>query len=339
MTTASLGSLRMDDVAREAGVARATVSRAINQPHLVAPATRAAVQAAIARLGYVPDLRAGSLASAGSKSRIVGAIVPTLSNAWFADTLDGLSAVLAAQGFQLLLGQTRYDPALSNALLEAFLGRRVDALVLTGALHDADLRERLRRLGLPVVETWDLPADPVDMAVGFSNAGAGRAVAAHLVARQRRRIAFIGADEERSLQRLAGLREGLQAAGLPPPETELVPPPSSIADGGTLLKRLLERVPGLDAVFCNSDTLAVGALFECQRRGLDVPGRLALVGFSDQPIAAQCVPALSTVQVGARAIGEQAGRLLLQRLQGGAHAQASPRVMDLGFGVVPRQTS
>jgi LacI family gluconate utilization system Gnt-I transcriptional repressor len=98
-------------------------------------------------------------------------------------------------------------------------------------------------------------------------------------------------------------------------------------------------VPGLDAVFCNSDTLAVGALFECQRRGLDVPGRLALVGFSDQPIAAQCVPALSTVQVGARAIGEQAGRLLLQRLQGGAQAQATPRVMDLGFGVVQRQTS
>jgi LacI family gluconate utilization system Gnt-I transcriptional repressor len=71
-------------------------------------------------LGYVPDLRAGSLASAGSKSRSVGAIVPTLSNAWFADTLDGLSAVLAAQGFQLLLGQTRYDPAQTSALLEAF---------------------------------------------------------------------------------------------------------------------------------------------------------------------------------------------------------------------------
>jgi LacI family gluconate utilization system Gnt-I transcriptional repressor len=164
----------------------------------------------------------------------------------------------------------------------------VDALVLSGALHDAGLR-------LPVVETWDLPADPVDMAVGISNPDAGRPVAAHLVARQRRRIAFIGADEERSLQRLAGLREGLQAAGLPPPETELVPPPSSIAEGGTLLHRLLERVPELDAVFCNSDTLAVGALFEGQRRRLDVPGQLALVGFSDLPIAAQCVPALSTV--------------------------------------------
>ncbi len=168
MATASLGSLRMDDVAREAGVARAPISPAHNHPHMGAPPG----PAAHARRGYLPDLRAGSLASAGSKSRIVGAIVPTLSNAWFADTLDGLGTVLAAQGFQLLLGQTRYDPAQTHALLEAFLGRRVDALVLTGALHDADLRERLRRLGLPVVETWDLPADPVDMAVGWWRANA-----------------------------------------------------------------------------------------------------------------------------------------------------------------------
>jgi LacI family gluconate utilization system Gnt-I transcriptional repressor len=129
----------MTDVAREAGVARVTVSRVISAPGSVAPATRAAVKAAIARLGFVPNLNAGMLAS--RRSRIVGALVPTLSNAWFADTMDGLSATLSVTGYQLLLGQTRYDAGEEERLVDAFIGRRVDAIVLTGTQHQPAVRE------------------------------------------------------------------------------------------------------------------------------------------------------------------------------------------------------
>ena len=110
-----------------------TVSRALNAPERLAPATLAIVRAAIERLRYVPNLTAGSLAS--SRSRIVAAIVPTIANSIFSDTIDGLAQALAPHRYQLLLGQTQYRLEEETKLLDAFLGRRVDGLVLTGVKH------------------------------------------------------------------------------------------------------------------------------------------------------------------------------------------------------------
>ncbi|UUZ68014.1 LacI family DNA-binding transcriptional regulator [Polaromonas sp. P2-4] len=203
--------------------------RALSHPHKVSPATRAAVQAAIERLGYVPNLTAGSLAS--RRSKIVGAIVPTLSNSWFADAMDGLAETLGAAGYQLMLGQSRYHPQEEAGLVDAFIGRKVDALVLTGVVHQPSVRSKLRRLQLPTVEIWDLTDDPIDMVVGFSNQGIGEAVADYLLARGHRQVGFIGADEVRSLKRLQGLRSRLQTRGLEVTEAELVQPPSTIEDG------------------------------------------------------------------------------------------------------------
>ena len=123
------GSARMSDVARAAGVSLVTVSRAINTPTKLAPDTLAAVRVAIERLGYVPNLMAGSLAS--NRSRIVAAIVPTISNLVFSETLEALAQTLADGGYQLLLGQSAYRHNDEAALVDTFLGRRVDGLVLT----------------------------------------------------------------------------------------------------------------------------------------------------------------------------------------------------------------
>lgn len=328
----------MEDVAREAGVARVTVSRALSYPDKVSPATRAAVQAAIERLGYVPNLTAGSLAS--RRSKIVGAIVPTLSNSWFADAMDGLAETLGAAAYQLMLGQSRYHPQEEAGLVDAFIGRKVDALVLTGVVHQPAMRDKLRRLQLPTVEIWDLTDDPIDMVVGFSNQAVGEAVADYLLARDRHRVGFIGADEVRSLKRLHGLRSRFQAQGLAVPPAELVQPPSTIEDGARGLAVLLERNPGLQAVFCSNDTLGVGALFECRRRGLQVPGQMAVVGFSDLAIAAACAPTLTSVRVQSRELGCRVGRLLLQRLNRQVPADANlPRLTDLGFQIIERESA
>jgi LacI family gluconate utilization system Gnt-I transcriptional repressor len=133
----------MEDVARAAGVSMITVSRALNTPEKLAPATLRAVRSAIERLRYVPNLTAGSLAS--NRSRIVGAIVPTVANSIFAETIDGLEQQLAEHGYQLLLGQTHYRPEEEAALVDAFLGRRVDGLMLTGVAPGR--RARLRPRG------------------------------------------------------------------------------------------------------------------------------------------------------------------------------------------------
>lgn len=324
----------MSDVAAAAGVSLVTVSRCINHPDQVAPETLALVRAAVERLGYVPNLTAGSLAS--NRSRIVAAIVPTISNSVFSEMVEALASTLSAGGYQLLLGQSSYRAEDEERLVDAFLGRRVDGLVLTGAPRAEHLAGRLRRNGLPVVQTWDLPLRPIDMAVGFSNYDAGMTAGRYLAARGRKRIGFLGANEDRAAQRLAGLRAALERAGLAPPEVETLPPPVLVDKAGPGLSAMLERVPGLDAVFCNNDLLAAGVLFECQRRGISVPGDLAVLGFGDLPIGTAAYPALSTVRIGLRSMGEQAGRQLLARFAG---EDALPALTDIGFELVPRDSA
>jgi LacI family transcriptional regulator, gluconate utilization system Gnt-I transcriptional repressor len=329
----SRATVRMSDVAEAAGVALATVSRALNEPDKVAPETRAQVEAAVRKLGYVPDRTASALAS--SRSRMVGAIVPTLANVWFAETMEGLAAELGRAGYQLMLAQSSYVPRAEAGLIDAFLGRRVDALVLTGSLRDAAARTRLRRMQLPVVETWDLPAKPVDMAVGFSNEQVGAEVARRLLRAGKRRIAFLGADEQRSQMRRAGLERELQAAGTSLAGAEYVAPPSSIALGRELMARLAAAHPDVDAVFCGNDFIALGAMMWARANGWDIPGRLAVVGFSDLPIAEATWPALTTVKVRGAEMGRRAGEMLLARLRG---EEPPHKVLDIGFEFVDRST-
>lgn len=325
--------VRMEDVARAAGVSMITVSRALNTPDKLAPATLARVRAAIERLRYVPNLTAGSLAS--NRSRIVAAIVPTIANSIFSDTIDGVSRLLARHRYQLLLGQTQYREDEEAALVDAFLGRRVDGLVLTGVVHARGVRARLQRAGMPVVETWDLTPRPIDMLVGFSNRKAGEAAARYLIGKGYRSLAFIGGVDERSAARLAGFREVARASGVADVATALLPAPSSPTDGSGALAGLLAHGRPR-ALFCSNDMLAAGALFECQRRGIAVPGKIAVMGFADLPIAAGIEPALTSVQVRAIEMGERAGAMLMTRLARGATPE---RIVDLGFAVIERASA
>jgi LacI family transcriptional regulator, gluconate utilization system Gnt-I transcriptional repressor len=326
-------TVRMEDVAREAGVAPITVSRALNTPEKLSAATLRAVRAAIERLRYVPNLTAGSLAS--NRSRTVAVIVPTISNSIFSDTIDGLAQALAPHRYQLLLGQTQYRLAEEAALVQAFLGRRVDGLVLTGVNHARGVRSSLQRAGIPVVETWDLSDRPIHMLVGFSNQGAGRAAARYLLGKGYLSLGFIGGDDERSTARLRGFREAALAAGAGEVATARVPAPSTPADAGRALSGLLAS-GAPRAVFCSNDMLAAGALFECARRRIGVPGQLAIMGFADLPIAASIEPALTSMQVRATEMGLRAGKMLLSHLRDETPGE---RIVDLGYTVVERASA
>ncbi len=330
----STAGYRMEDVASLAGVSMITVSRAINTPDKVSPATRARVDAAIRKSGYVPNLTAGSLAS--NRSRIIAVIVPTIDNSIFAETIRGLSETLASGGYQLLLGQTGYDERSEEALVATFIGRRVDGIVVTGVDHSAPTRERLRKAGIPVVETWDLTKRPIDMVVGFSNADAGRAMALYLLAKGHRRLGFAGGAEGRTRARLAGFTAAIKATPHASLQHLLLRAGTSMRNGREALGALLDLDAGLDAIFFTNDALAVGALMECVRRQIRVPQDLAIAGFADLEIAAQVEPSLTTVQVGSRRIGEQAGQMLLARLAG---TTVSDPIRDLGFAVVPRASA
>ncbi|KND61910.1 putative L-talarate utilization transcriptional regulator, LacI family [Candidatus Burkholderia verschuerenii] len=324
----------MEDVAREAKVGRMTVSRALNQPELVSTESLAAVHAAIERLGYVQNLNAGSLAS--NRSRIVGAVIPTIEHQFFSDTVIGLSQTLAVKGYQLLLGQSNYQAAEEQRLFDAFVGRRVDGIMLIRTSAPAALVNRIQRCGVPVIEAWDTSNDQIDMRIGFSHRDAGAAVARFLAGRGRRRLGYMGAVDVRSSQRLDGLRAGAKASGIEQPEAVMLDRPAGINDAPALLSALLERRQDVDAVFCSSDMLAAGVLFECQRRGIRVPDDLALMGFVDLPIAAATQPGITTVRVPSLRIGELAGEMLLDYLDG--KSPAHPHV-DLGFSIAERSTT
>ena len=328
------GAVTLHDVAKLAGVAPITASRALNTPAQVSPEVLRKVTDAVARTGYVRNVMAGGLAS--TRSRLVAAVVPTISGPVFLETVQSLTAALAERGYQLMLGQSGYDLAREDALLEAIIGRRPDGIVLTGILHSVEGRRRLLAAGIPVVETWDLTPTPLDMLVGFSHAEVGRAVVDFLRAKGRRRLAVVAGDDERSRRRHQAFCDAARAAGLPEVPLIYVPAPTTLGSGRRALAELLAGTPGIDAVFCSSDLLALGVMTEAQARGIAVPQQLAVVGFGDLEFAADLHPALSTVRIDSAAIGRQAARFIVERAEG---REVAERVVDIGFSIVDRASA
>ena len=323
-------SVTLHDVAREAGVSLITASRALGNPDKVSAATIEKVRAAVEATGYVPNMLAGGLKS--QRSMTVAALVPVISVPQFLPTVQALTEELDAAGYQLILGQTGYDRAREPALLQTMVGRRVDGIVVAGLL-DADASvERLRRLGIPVVETWDLTQRPVDMLVGFSHMKVGSTVAGYFLAKGWRRLGIATADDERARQRMEGF---LSAAG-GGVATAISKAPGTVRAGRQALAELLSRDPELRAVHCSSDVMAQGVLTEARARGLRVPQDLAVCGFGDADFAAWLEPALSTVHIDGADIGRKAAQMILQRCQGQA---VEPRILDVGFEIVERAST
>jgi LacI family gluconate utilization system Gnt-I transcriptional repressor len=320
----------LHDVAREAGVSLITASRALSRPGLVSDKTIARVQQAVETTGYIPNLIAGGLKS--KRSMTVAALVPAISVAQFLPTVQALTEALDAAGYQLILGQSGYGHSREDALLGTVLSRRPDGLVVTGLVHAQAARERLRRLGIPVVETWDLSEHPVDMLVGFSHRQAGGAVAAYFLSKGWPRVAVASGDDARARVR----RDGFIAAIGHDVPTAFVPAPSNMARGRQALRELLQQDPGLRAVCCSSDQLAQGVLAEAQARGLRVPEDLAVCGFGDADFAAHMEPSLTTVQVDGASIGRLAARMIVDRCRG---ETVSPAVVDVGFRIVERRST
>ncbi|MFZ2293941.1 MAG: LacI family DNA-binding transcriptional regulator [Polaromonas sp.] len=324
-------SVTVSDVARLAGVSAMTVSRAVNTPEQVPVATLKKVQDAVAKTGYVPNLLAGGLRS--NKSRLVAALVPTLAGPVFMETIQALTAALAENGYQLMLGQSGYAGSREDDLLGAIIGRRPDGIVLTGIMHSIEGRRRLLAAGIPVVETWDLTPTPIDMLVGFSHTEVGRSVCDYLHSRGRRRLAVMGGDDERSQRRNQAFVEAAIRLGLASPPVHLVPAPTSLGSGRTGLRALLSAQPDIDAIFCSSDLLALGVLIEAQAQGIDVPGRLGVMGFGDLSLARDLNPALTTVRIDGTRIGRQAAQYIVDCAEG---REIEARVTDIGFAIIER---
>jgi LacI family transcriptional regulator, gluconate utilization system Gnt-I transcriptional repressor len=247
-----------------------------------------------------------------------------------------MMSTLAGAGYQTLLGLTDYLPEREEQLVEALLGRRPDAIVLTGTDHSPLTRERLLRTKVPILEIWDLTDDPIDMLIGFSHEAVGSAVALHLLQKEYRRFAVVSADDPRGMRRSISVMEELKRHGIIDVPMEVLPAPATLQTGREALVRLLEK--GLpDVIVCSTDTLAQGILIEAAKRGIDVPKDVAVMGFGDLSTAAHVHPSLSTVRIDGASIGSIAAKALLSRLD--ANQPLPTLRVDTGFAIVDRESA
>lgn len=331
------GQVNMHDIARHAGVSPMTVSRALREPGSVSEKMRRKVDAAVREFGYLPNRIAGSLSS--KRTNVVGLVVPSIRNSLYASMVQAISEVLRANGLHLMIADSGHRLADEEALVEALLAQRVCGLVLHNTRHSRRVRELVRSTGVPVIETGNLPADPLDMAVSYSNFEAARAMTLHLARLGYRRIGFVTLplrDNDRSEQRRRGYFAALKEQGLPVDPNLVLEAPGGFSEGGDALVRLIQTHPDIDAVFFAGDVLAVGALFECQRRGWAVPGRVAIASFDDLDLLRHTVPTVTTLRLPRQEIGRRSAELLVNRLRG---APPERLKIDVGFEIVQRDST
>ena len=330
------GKITLSEVAAAASVSAVTVSRALRDPSVVSEMTLARIREAVAELGYVPNFAAQALAS--KSTNVIGALIPSVTNNVFSDVLRGMYDAVEGTRYQLQLGNTRYSTIEEERLLRTFLSQRPAGLIVTGIDQSQVARGLLDGAGCPIVQIMEIGDDPVDMMVGFSHRRAAHDAVDHLIAQGYRRIGFIGARmDPRTQRRLQGFRDALNGAGLLDEQLIVTTThPSSTSLGAHLLGDLVGRRPDVDAVFCINDDLAVGALFESQRRRLVVPDELGICGFNDLEIMSAATPSLTSVLTNREEMGRRSLEMLVQAIEGHRGVE---KTVDIGYRVMAREST
>lgn len=300
-------------IAREAGVSVATVSRALRRPDAVSAETRERILALVTQHRYVPDALAASFAS--RRTGLVGLIVPTISNSIYAAFTEAVQNRLQAAGRKLLIANTNYSATLESEIVHKLVENRVEGVILTGFKRDRVLYELLRHYRIPFVVTWSTSEDPAIPAISFDNFAAAKAATKALVELGHRRIGLICGESsvnDRAYQRISGFRAGLECAGIPFDPALVAERPFEVAEGAAAAETLMTSGQPPTALFCANDIQALGALFACQRLGLVVPRDVSIIGFDDLPMTRIANPPLATVRVPAQEMGEAAAEALVR---------------------------
>lgn len=328
----------MRDVAKAAGVSRMTVSRALKKDSPISKETREHILAVVKKMNYVPDQMAGSLTT--KKSGFVAALLPSLNNLHFAQTIQGLTEEIEKTGLQILLGHTNYSAEREEDVVETMLRRRPEAIVLSYDGHKERTSVLLKEAGIPVIEIWEKPENPLGYSVGFSNSDAAKEMTNELIKRGFKRPVFLSEKDDdwtRGAARRRGFEQAMTENGLDEGRVfRFGVPPLSIEDGAKSAEALMAQFPDVDCVFCVSDMAAFGFLGGLRDMGLTAPDDVAVVGFGNFEVSRFSKPSISTVTVDAIGIGRTAGRLINQLLD--TKNPISEDEMQLDFQVLPQLT-
>ncbi len=329
----------LKDVSVSANLSLITVSRALRKPETVRVETRAKVQEAIKKVGYLPNLTARSLVS--SRSNMVGLVVPFLRSSLFADLAEGLTEVLTRHDRQLLLGVSNRAIEQEYSAVRTFLGRQADAIVVTGFTHSEACQNMLYNFHGPVVETWNLKPEAIDLAVGFDNKRAAMEMTRYLISKGHRSIAVVGGDfdnNDQAADRYAGFVEVMREEGLmvPPEHVIEIPNPTTVQSGRDALLKLMSAAEKPTAIFFHAELPAHGAIMACLSEGIRVPEDIAIAGFGDLSLSEMLPVPLTTVKVDAVGIGRRTGALIIDRLDDKMEEEP---LVDVGFELMVRDSA
>lgn len=307
----------LKDVAAHSGVSITSASRVMRNAPNVSEVLREKVEYSAQVVGYRRNRIAGSLR--GQATDLVTVIVPSMSNHVFPNIVDGIDDALYGSQLRLVLGMTKYDEASEEAILRDMLTWNPAGVILSGLEHSDNTKEMLAHFSGPIVEVMDTDGEAIDMAVGTSMADAGKMIAAHLVGRGYKRIAYVGAWGERpkrSAKRRKAFEAELVRLRAPLVTSVILEGESSLERGSEGIQQLLARNLDIDAVFFANDDLALGALFYCQSNGISVPNEIALAGFNGIEMCQSITPRLTTISTPRFEIGRMAGDLIRKHIEG-----------------------
>lgn len=327
----------MDMVAARAGVSPSTVSLFLRDSEAVSSTRAERIRQAIAETGYTINRLAGGLAAA--HTRVVGVIVPSMINAFFSETLQAMQDVLEDRGYQLLISNSNYDPERELQLLRAHLSWSPAAVVLTGSEH-TQARTMLQAAGIPVAQMWELGGQPFHLQVGFFHEHVGAALAEHLYGQGLKNFTYVGSRmhiDHRARKRAEGFCAWLEARDC---RANIIAVQEATSDAvlARIFDQLTLREDEPHGLCCSNDILAMGALFEAQRRRIDVPEQLAVAGFGDLPMSKLCAPRLTTVRPFPVEIGRTVANRLLHWIDSGKLPE-STETHDLGFELIVREST
>ena len=316
--TAYAGAMRVTiaDVARRARVSKATVSRVLNNRGDVDAATAIRVREVIAATGYTPSARAVGLAK--GRAQTVGMLVPGLTWPWMGDVLQGVSDVLEARGYGLLLSTMNRGPDSLTQFAKHVSANAFDGLLLVEPPDTLSYITQLHEGGLPMVMIDDRGHHPEFPSVATSNRAGATDAATHLLRTGRTHPAMITGPSQFGCTRLRvdGFCSALDSAGVPFDDRLMVEGDFTRDSGLTAIREILATGLPFDSVFAHNDLMAVGVLDGLRSAGLQVPDDVALVGFDDIAVASHTQPALTTVHQPSHEMGAAAAGMLLSHLDG-----------------------
>ncbi|HEY1478942.1 MAG TPA: LacI family DNA-binding transcriptional regulator [Gaiellales bacterium] len=329
------------DVARLAGVSTATVSRALNGTAPIAAPTRAAIDDAVAQLGYRPNPIARSLVTKSTQT--IALLLPDITNPFYAELVSGAQQVLRERDQAMLLCTTEGDPEQEARYLRLLRAKHVDGVLVDGLTLPADRIAAFVEDGFPIVCLDRDVSSPLIPVVQVDNRLGARLATEHLLSLGHTRIAHLrGLDERISDERLAGYRGALRAAGIAADPAIEVPGHFTEQGGHAAMRGLLESGARFSAVFCANDLSAMGALNAILSSGRKVPLDLSIVGFDDLRLAPYTSPPLTTVHQPAKEIAQHATELLLSLIRGKApsamHQLLAPTLVVRASTGPPRQS-